>query len=238
MGKARNNLTRKSYGLSSILYSWFFYLVKLSYSKINGYLELKKSISLRGGSKIGIHHKTLLSIKNSKIIVNKGSLKIGIDFGYFDGGVYDPKKDRCKISMVNSTLEIYGHVSLYPGIIVYATNAHIIIRNSTKINGNVEIISQKKIDIGEDCFIAEGVIIRDNDGHSMSSGSGSGNETSEVKIGNHCWIGQRVTILKGVTLADNVIVGSGALVTASASSNVAVAAIPARIIKENVSWRA
>jgi acetyltransferase-like isoleucine patch superfamily enzyme len=238
MGKARNNLTGKSYNLLSILYSRFFYRIKLIYNKFNSYSETKKAIVLNGNSKIGIHHKTLLNIKNSKIIVNNGSLKVGIDFGYFDGGIYDSLKDRCKIFMINSTLEIYGNVSLYPGVLIYAVNANIIIRNNTKINGGVEIVSLKKIDIGEECLFAEGIIVRDNDGHTINPGAGDASAAKEVKIGNHCWIGQRATILKGVTLDNNVIVGAGAVVVGSFPSNVAVAGIPAKIIKENVSWSA
>lgn len=192
---------------------------------------------LNGNSKIGIHHKTLLTIKNSKIIVNNGSLKVGIDFGYFDGGIYDSQKDRCKIFLINSTLEIYGNVTFYPGVLIYGVDAHIIIRNNTKINGDVEIISLKKIDIGEDCLFAQGIIVRDNDGHQMSD-TDDKYGAEEVKIGNRCWIGQRAMVLKGVTLADNVIVGAGAVVAKSFPSGVAVAGIPAKVIKENVSWQA
>jgi acetyltransferase-like isoleucine patch superfamily enzyme len=239
MGKARDRLTG-TYNLFSILYSRFFYLVKLVNNKLSSFSETKKSIVLNGNSKIGIHHKTLLNIKNSKIIVNDGSLKAGIDFGYFDGGKYDSKIDRCKIFLVNSTLEIHGDVSLYPGVLIYAVDAKIIIRNGTKINGGVEIVALQKIDIGEGCLLAEGIIIRDNDGHKFAS-DGKINEAlqnKEIKIGNHCWIGQRAMILKGVTLAENVIVGAGAVVSGSIPPNVAIAGIPAKIIKENVSWSA
>lgn len=240
MGKSRDNLTGKSYGLFSAIYSRIFYRIKSIYNRVNSFSETKKAIQLVGDSKIGIHHKTLLNLKNSKIIVNNGSLKVGIDFGYFDGGIYDSAKDRCKIFMINSTLEIHGNVSLYPGVLIYAINAHIIIRNNTKINGGVEIVSLKKIDIGEDCLFAEGIILRDNDGHKFgtSGNMGSELENKEIIIGNHCWIGQRAMVLKGVTLADNVIVGAGAVVAGSFPSNVAVAGIPAKVIKENVSWSA
>lgn len=240
MGKSRDNLTGKSYGLFSAIYSRFFYRIKSVYNKFSSFSETRKAIELNGGSKIGIHHKTLMNIKNSKIIVNNGLLKVGIDFGYFDGGIYDSAKDRCKIFLINSTLEIFGNVSLYPGVLIYGINAHIIIRNNTKINGGVEIVSLKKIDIGEDCLFAEGIIVRDNDGHQINSGGGDNtdSEAKEVKIGNHCWIGQRAMVLKGVTLADNVIVGAGAVVAGNFPSGVAIAGIPARIIKENVSWHA
>jgi acetyltransferase-like isoleucine patch superfamily enzyme len=237
MGKARDNLTGRSYNLFSVMYSRFFYRLKYINNKFSSFSQIRKSIVLNGNSKIGIHHKTLVDIKNSNIIVNNGSLKVGIDFGYFDGGMYDPAKDRCKIFMINSTLEIQGDVSLYPGVLIYGINAHIIIRNNTKINGEVEIISLKKIEIGENCLFARGIIVRDNDGHKLNPNA-SDDEVKEVKIGDNCWIGQRAMILKGVTLADGVIVGAGAVVAGNFPSNVAVAGIPAKVIKENVSWKA
>jgi acetyltransferase-like isoleucine patch superfamily enzyme len=240
MGKARDTLSGKSYNLFRLFYSRFFYRIKLIYTTLTNYFTVKKSIILKGNSKIGIHHKTLLSIKDSKIIVNDGWLKIGIDFGYFDGGMYDSKRDRCKIYLINSTLEIHGNVSLYPGVLIYGVNAHIIIRNNTKINGGVELISLKKIDIGEGCLFAEGIIVRDNDGHKFSTDGTISHEleNKEVTIGNHCWIGQRAMILKGTTLSENVIVGAGAVVSGTFPSGVAVAGIPAKVIKENVSWSA
>lgn len=53
-----------------------------------------------------------------------------------------------------------------------------------------------------------------------------------VKIGNDCWIGGRAVINPGVTLGDNVVVGSGAVVTKSFPSNVVIAGNPAKIIKK------
>ena len=46
------------------------------------------------------------------------------------------------------------------------------------------------------------------------------------------WAGGGVTILPGVTLGDNVVVGAGSVVTKSYGDNVVLAGNPARIIKE------
>lgn len=54
----------------------------------------------------------------------------------------------------------------------------------------------------------------------------------EVVIGDNCWIGGGVTILPGVTLGDNVVVGAASVVTKSFPSNVVVAGNPAKIIRE------
>jgi len=62
-----------------------------------------------------------------------------------------------------------------------------------------------------------------------------------VKIGSGCWIGQNVTILPGVELGDNVIVGANSLVNKSFGSNVIIGGIPARVIKiydfEKKEWK-
>ena len=53
-----------------------------------------------------------------------------------------------------------------------------------------------------------------------------------IKIGDNFWAGGGVTILPGVTLGDNVVVGAGAVVTKSFGDNVVLAGNPAEIIKE------
>ncbi|MDE5722403.1 MAG: sugar O-acetyltransferase [Clostridia bacterium] len=52
-----------------------------------------------------------------------------------------------------------------------------------------------------------------------------------ITIGNDCWIGGHAVINGGVALGDNVVVGSGSVVTKSFPSNVVIAGNPAKIIK-------
>lgn len=53
----------------------------------------------------------------------------------------------------------------------------------------------------------------------------------KITIGNNCFIGENATILYGVTLADNIIVAAGAVVTKSFNaSNIILGGNPARII--------
>lgn len=53
-----------------------------------------------------------------------------------------------------------------------------------------------------------------------------------ITIGNSCWFGGRVTVLPGVTLGNNVVVGAGSVVTKSFGDNVVIAGNPARVIKQ------
>ncbi len=196
-----------------------------------------KSIILKGNAHIGIHHLTKLILQNSKIIVENGTFKAGIDYGYYDGGMFDSKRDVCRIHLINSTLRIKGDVSLYPGVQLFAQNAEIIIGNGTKINGVTQLIALNKIEIGEECYIAQGVIIRDNDGHKLST-----DETPPelnclpVKIGNHCWLGQKAMVLKGVTICDNVVIAAGAVVTNDIEQGTLAGGVPAKIIFSKIVW--
>ncbi len=53
-----------------------------------------------------------------------------------------------------------------------------------------------------------------------------------VKIGCNIWIGARVTILAGITIADRTVIGAGSVVTKSISEpDTIVAGVPARFIK-------
>jgi acetyltransferase-like isoleucine patch superfamily enzyme len=52
-----------------------------------------------------------------------------------------------------------------------------------------------------------------------------------IKVGNNVFFGAGVTVLGGVTIDDNVVVGAGAVVTKNISSNCVVAGVPARPIE-------
>ena len=145
---------RKNYGFWSMFLSACFLFIKSWNQRMVQIFSYRKAIVLKGNSYIGIHHHTKLMLQDSRIIVENGTFKAGIDYGYCDGGTFDPKRDVCRIHLINSTLRIVGDVSLYPGVQLFAKNAEIVIGNGTKINGNVQIIALNKIEIGENCNIA------------------------------------------------------------------------------------
>lgn len=54
--------------------------------------------------------------------------------------------------------------------------------------------------------------------------------SGKVKIGNNVYFGRNCTVLKGVTIGDNVIVGYGSIVTKDIPSNSVCVGSPARVI--------
>ena len=53
-----------------------------------------------------------------------------------------------------------------------------------------------------------------------------------IHIGNNVWIGDKATVLGGITIGDNVIVGANSVVTHDVPSNCVVAGIPAKIVRQ------
>lgn len=127
------------------------------------------------------------------------------------------------------------------------------IDDNSKIGTFVEI--QKNASIGKNCkisshtFICEGVHIEDNvfvghnvtfindknprsvnvDGSMQTEADWSVEETY-IKKGAS--IGSSATIMCGITVGENSIVGAGAVVTKSVPPNTIVAGVPAKVIKE------
>ena len=170
---------------------------------------------------------------NSRIIVENGTAEIGHDPGF-------DIKGNCRIQMTNSTLHLIGDVSmLSPGSSIWASYATVAIHHGTVINPSAAIIAGRRVEIGEHCLIAAGVLIMDNDLHKHAVGNQKPVRVyEEIKIGNHCWIGMNATILKGVTIGDGSIVAAGSVVTRDVRERTLVGGVPARVIRENVVWEA
>lgn len=54
----------------------------------------------------------------------------------------------------------------------------------------------------------------------------------DIVIGKNVWLGDKVTVLSGVTIGDNVIVAANAVVTHDLPSNCVAAGSPAKVVKE------
>lgn len=104
------------------------------------------------------------------------------------------------------------------------------IGDGTMLNFGADISATKSVKIGRDCLIGTHVIILDNDFHDLHERHRRP-EPRPVLIGDRVWIGNRVTVLPGVTIGDDAIVGAGAVVTSDVPSRAIVAGNPARVIK-------
>jgi exopolysaccharide acyltransferase PssR len=84
----------------------------------------------------------------------------------------------------------------------------------------------KGINIGEETYLASGVIVFSHD-YSRSL-------KTDTYIGKRCFIGANAIIMAGIKIGDEVIVGSGSIVTKDVASNSIVVGNPAKIIRTNI----
>ena len=95
------------------------------------------------------------------------------------------------------------------------------------------------MEIGRDCAKAWNTTIIDTDFHQITYPDGAQNPiSSPVKIGDKVWIGCNSTILKGVTIGNNSVIGANTLVNKDVPPNCLVVGNPMRIVKEGIDWKA
>ena len=104
------------------------------------------------------------------------------------------------------------------------------IRNYSLICPGVRISSASDIFIGSSCMLAGDVYITDSDWHDTYDRLALG-KTSPIRIEDNVWIGDSAIICKGVTIGENSIIGSGAVVPKAIPPNVIAAGNPATVVK-------
>lgn len=109
---------------------------------------------------------------------------------------------------------------------------HIYIGDGTIINCNVTILDTNKVTIGEDVFIAPGVVISAAT-HPLDAERRVTRhfQSHPITIKDRAWIGANATILTGVTIGRNAVVAAGAVVIEDVPDNCLVGGVPAKIIK-------
>jgi len=139
------------------------------------------------------------------------------------------------VMRMKSRLIVHGAFTFYSNADISVNENAILELGSGFVNHGARIHCFNRIKIGNQVYIGDDVAIRDNDGHEII---GSGKPMSlPIIIGDHVWIGAKVTIVKGVTIGEGSVVAAGAVVTKDVPAHCLVAGVPAKVIKENVSWQ-
>ena len=102
---------------------------------------------------------------------------------------------------------------------------------------NIKILSHDDITIGDNCIFGWECQIFSGDGHPIYQEESIINKDVPVVIEDNVWVGSRALILKGVRVGKGSIVAAGAVVTKDVPPNCIVAGNPAKVVKENISWK-
>lgn len=129
-------------------------------------------------------------------------------------------------------------------IFLNGNDAQCYIGNDVTINAirsdltEINIGEMSRLDILDNALLSKGIGIYTTDFHNIYDKDHLLiNKNSDVKIGNHVWVGMHSLILKGTSIADGCVIGAGSLCTRQYDANdCLLAGRPASIIKEKISW--
>jgi acetyltransferase-like isoleucine patch superfamily enzyme len=167
--------------------------------------------------------------------------------------VFKARCDRCGkgLSLPNGIPWINGHLKIEIGSNVQIDNntfvtSHVeenpilMIGDRTHLGHGVTISVGLSVRIGNDCLIAGGCFIADNDGHPIDpyrrirGESITEEEIKPVIIEDNVWIGNRSVILKGVTIGEGSVVAANSLVTRSIPPYSIAMGVPAKVVVSGI----
>ncbi len=98
------------------------------------------------------------------------------------------------------------------------------------INSGCRFQDQGGVTIGDGCFIGHNAVFATLN-HDLDPSRRSDLHPAPIVVGNNVWIGANVTILPGVTIGDNSVIGAGSLVTKDVPADVIAVGSPAKGIR-------
>ncbi len=108
------------------------------------------------------------------------------------------------------------------------------IGDKTVLGQECTISAFQLVSIGEQCILADRVMLIDFD-HNVAEAERpirvQGIYKRDTRVGSNVWIGHGAQILRGVTVGDNAIIGTSAVVTRDVAANAVVGGAPARLLR-------
>lgn len=174
-----------------------------------------------------------------EIVLNNSSYGVKIEIGKnvvgktkinaFGSGVTIKIEDDCKFK----NQYIVGDAG---------TEIHIGAGSTFNHDCNFGASSGWNIDIGKDCMFSFDVVIQAGDSHALflldtkKRYNLADSNKNIVKLGDHCWVGLRTTILGHTEIGNGCVIGAGSLVKGKFKQFSVIAGNPAKIVKENIAW--
>lgn len=133
------------------------------------------------------------------------------------------KRFHINFDLTHTFIAIKQNCRLRDNFKIYIGNNGVLsIGENCFFNNNCSINCLSEIEIGNDNQFGEAVLIYDHN-HNFHDKtqlvSDQGYTIGKIRIGNNCWIGSHVVILKDVTIGDNVVIGAGCIIHKSIPAN-------------------
>ena len=100
------------------------------------------------------------------------------------------------------------------------------------------VFGAKNLLIGANVLLSRFIYFRTYDGHLIYDKDTKKriNQPKSIIVGDHVWIGQSTTLLKGSHIEDGSVIGSNSIVTRHIPKNCIAAGSPSKVIKNEIIW--
>lgn len=144
--------------------------------------------------------------------------------------LFDPIKLIERMSLLRGILSIQGEAHMEPNFFCdYGWNIEI--GSNFYSNHNLTIIDVCNVSIGDNVLLGPNVILS-TAAHPIDPIERRKTEYgAPISIGNDVWIGGNVTILPGVKIGHNCVVGAGSVVTKNVPNNSVAVGSPCRVTR-------
>lgn len=126
------------------------------------------------------------------------------------------------LNTIHHTVKIYGRaggmIALGDRVfaerqcVIVAVGGRLTVGAHTYFNSNCTVVCHERMKIGSGCMFGPNVCVYDHDHQYGYDGISSDYRTSPVMIGDDCWIGANVIILRGTQIGDHCVIGAGVVV--------------------------
>ena len=148
--------------------------------------------------------------------------------GELNSGYHPPERVRALLA------ELTGHpiaetVTLFPPFTA-DFGKNITLGERVFINAGCRFQDQGGITIGDDCLIGHNAVIATLQ-HDIAPARRADLLPSPVVLGRNVWLGANVTVLPGVTIGDDAVIGAGSVVTKDIPARSIAVGSPARVVR-------
>ncbi len=198
------------------------------------YLPFRQAIRLP----ILVSHHVYLKRTYGNITINH-PIKTGlIQIGFGDVGIFDRKRSR-SVWEVSGSVVFNGKCNLGHGSKISVGNKGVLsLGADLVITAESTIVCYQDIQIGNQCLFSWNILVMDTDLHTIKDENNTIiNQPKPIRIGDHVWISSGCTLLKGVSIPKNVVIGAGSTVSKTlVTENAIYVGNPCVKVKENIKW--
>ncbi len=108
--------------------------------------------------------------------------------------------------------------------------AELTIGDGTYVNYGSNISAVRSVKIGSNCMIGQYAIIMDSDYHDALDHTAPG-KCEPIVIEDDCWLGVRVTVLRGSHIGRGAVIGAHSVVMGDVPPYSLAAGVPARVVR-------